>query len=430
MVKMDDNVRELFAAMRSMHAMSTPAARKIKLRADVYRLLELVHVDCKNSSGDTPLIQAAGDGDTEMVRHLLQKGAYLEAKATRQGMTALLAASRVGKVEIMKILLDAGADLHASYRYYGEPCNALHSAIHTGKDEAVEILLTNGLKTYDAESRTTPLHTAVTCFGRGASMLSFLLERGIGDVTAVDDEGRSALQECVARHYRDDDENLTATLAVLLDHGAAIDHLSTGDGQSALHYAVGLGYTQTVLFLLDRGANATIADSNGQTPLHMAACRCRDNSVAKTVTALLAKGALVNAVDGAGKTPLHYFAAYRDDKCSESVKDVTASLAVLLDHGAAIDQLSRDGESALYMAVERGTKESVLLLLGRGANAAPANRVGKTALHMAASRLRDSATAKIVTALLARGAPADAIDNEGLLCTILQRTKVTNTKTT
>jgi ankyrin repeat protein len=295
-------------------------------------------------------------------------------------------ASKKGHVEIMKSLIKAGADLHA-FRLN----NALYHALRSKNVDAVKLLMASGLTTFGESARTTPLHMAAE--RNDAAMLSLLIEHGAGDVSAVDNQGYTALQ-CAAKGSGKD---TTASLAALLDRGAAIDQLSHY-GQSVLHIAADRGKLPAVMLLLDRGANATLADRDKQTALHKAYYKV------EIMTALLAKGAPVNALDDKGMTALHHCAAFRD---SGSEQDITASTAALLDHGAAIDQLSRDGKTALHYAAERRSTATVLLLLDRGANAALADKDGETALHKAYTDL------KMLTALLAHGAPVNAADDEG-----------------
>jgi len=68
-----------------------------------------VDLDCRNESGDVPLILAAGGGHAELVRFLLDEGAAVDA-ANASGDTALISASDCpGNTAILKLLLERGA---------------------------------------------------------------------------------------------------------------------------------------------------------------------------------------------------------------------------------------------------------------------------------------------------------------------------------
>lgn len=68
------------------------------------------HVDAREPfSGRTPLIFAAADGHTEIVRSLVHRGADMSARDI-YGWTALMYASSSGYHEIVRILREAGAE--------------------------------------------------------------------------------------------------------------------------------------------------------------------------------------------------------------------------------------------------------------------------------------------------------------------------------
>ena len=136
--------------------------------------------------------------------------------------------------------------------------NALCFAIQGKHIEAVQLLLTSGLKAYhDASHGGSPLHTAA--YHRHAPILLLLLEHGVGGVSSLDSWGRTALHNVCRRPGTTD---IVDSLTALLDHGAAIDQLSR-DGRSALHYAVENNHTSGALFL---GAPAgDVASAGGTT---------------------------------------------------------------------------------------------------------------------------------------------------------------------
>ena len=104
--------------------------------------------------------------------------------------------------------------------------------------------------------------------------------------------------------------------------------------------------------LLDKGAEASVADNNGRIPLHYAR-----KSVECTALLVASHPASVNAVDKDGRTPLHYAAQV-------GAVDVCA---LLLDAGSVIDALGKDGYTPLYWALWQGKRDVAELLLDRGA---------------------------------------------------------------
>jgi ankyrin repeat protein len=56
---------------------------------------------------------------------------------------------------------------------------------------------------------------------------------------------------------------------------------------------------------------------------------------------------------------------------------------VLLDNGAAVDEMDVSGQTALHLATAHGWKETLAHLLSNGANAGQGGGEGLTALHVA-----------------------------------------------
>jgi ankyrin repeat protein len=65
----------------------------------------------RDSIDQTPLIIAAFNGCTDIVRMLLDAGANIEHK-NDQGENALISAAQEGNINVVKVLLDAGADVN------------------------------------------------------------------------------------------------------------------------------------------------------------------------------------------------------------------------------------------------------------------------------------------------------------------------------
>jgi hypothetical protein len=108
---------------------------------------------------------------------------------------------------------------------------------------------------------------------------------------------------------------------------------------------------------IEAGAEVTLADRRGWTPLHSAARYSRDPEV---LAVLLEAGADVNARDKAGDTPLHWAAA-------ESTS--TAVINALLQSGAAVNARDRYGWLPIHTAADRNPNPDIIdALLKAGAN--------------------------------------------------------------
>jgi len=94
----------------------------------------------RDDEGNTSLITAVENGDTEVVQLLLDKGADIETE-NYDGSTALIWAAANGHTEVVKLLLDKGANIQAR-NVHGH--TALVMAAAYDRTEVVQLLLDNG----------------------------------------------------------------------------------------------------------------------------------------------------------------------------------------------------------------------------------------------------------------------------------------------
>ena len=70
---------------------------------------------------ETPLHEAARRGHIEVVRFLLEKGAYVGAVNDLWGRTALHEAAKGGHIEVVRFLVENGANVNARDSYKKTP---------------------------------------------------------------------------------------------------------------------------------------------------------------------------------------------------------------------------------------------------------------------------------------------------------------------
>jgi uncharacterized protein len=140
-----------------------------------------------------------------------------------------------------------------------------------------------------------------------------------------------------------------------------------------------------VELLLENGADVHTEDIMGETPLHKAVQRGRQD----VVEILCRKGANINQHACSGYTPLHLAFRIRFDFIAELLKEGEESgegafnavgayeqavrignemVKLLLSKGAKIDDCDFSKETVLHMAAAGGDMELVELLLNSGAN--------------------------------------------------------------
>jgi ankyrin repeat protein len=97
-------------------------------------------VNTLGKNGHTPLMDAAKEGNLELVADLLRRGANVNAKSDK-GKTALHYAAANGQIEAVKQLISGGAEIDARDRDWHTPL--MLAAIY-GCNHTVQALIVNG----------------------------------------------------------------------------------------------------------------------------------------------------------------------------------------------------------------------------------------------------------------------------------------------
>ena len=219
--------------------------------------------------------------------------------------------------------------------------------------------------------------------------------------------------ECESRCLADRLTKLIEAAELLVKRGARTN-VADRFGNTPLHMAARTGFTRAMDFLLRRGAKPSPKNRYGETPLHLAAV-----TGCEGVKRLLESKADPRARNRFGETALHYavkgpmdgaVAQYfeclkngDEDDCYVDAEP-QESWDELEDYSCfnrvPVDARSKDGRTALHLAVMLGRVNAAAYLLGRGASTKTKDKRGLTPLHYAALDGEPST----VEAMLAAGA--------------------------
>lgn len=356
----------------------------------VLRTLRLIvggaDLEAKTLKGDTPLAWASLGGQTFISWLLLTRKTDVNI-INNDRATPLHYAAIGGHSKIIQMLLKHGADVHARTKDGWTP---LHSASFNGREDAVQLLVEAGAE-IDARGLNsfTPLHRAVD--QDWDNVVKMLLEQG-ADVNARTDDNRTSIDIALSREYVTGDnvlKHLILAPNVQYDPNAR----NKKKGETLLHKTACYNEISATQSLLLKGADPTIVDNGGSTPLHGAVW---SETPKKMVGLFLEYGANIHAVDNEGHTPLHKAANYNKHEM----------LDVLIGHGASLDLKNNGGYTPLHLATYRNHPNIVETLLNKGADIHVKTKNGDTPLHWSAQK----GHADVCRLLINRGSDLDSLN--------------------
>nr|XP_045619132.1 poly [ADP-ribose] polymerase tankyrase-1-like [Procambarus clarkii] len=398
---------------------STPlhlAADNGNLDATRWLVEQGAQIDAKDNNGNTPsdlamvseasdvynylddrlkeeqLVEAAGAGNFELTRRLIQDEVFVDAPSHKpqiRGRRALHQAADGGYTALVEDLLQAGADPTADDN---EGVLAVHLAAQAGHLEVLKLLLLH-LPHGTAEVKGEKLvHWASK--GGHVKILHYLKTTKCNLRATTKGTRRTAL------HLAADNGNLDA-VKWLVEQGLSLDHrdadgftakdLAEHEGhrevelylqqvlvpqrpkttpqESKFLHAAANGKLPTVVELLDAKVNVDCKDQQGRSAVQLACAA----GYLQVVKLLVARGAQLNDHDDEGNTATHLAAEGGH----------LAILRVLRDNQCDLSSINNEDDSPLHFAARSSKLHVIKWLLDQGVEANETNAQGYTAEDIA-----------------------------------------------
>ncbi len=302
-----------------------------------------VDVNAAQGDGMTALHWAALSGDVDLAKMLLYAGANVKASTRLGAFSPLLLASKSGQAAMVSTLLEAGANQNDATT---NGTTALMLAAASGSVEAVTVLLDRGASINTAESAMGQTALMFASAYDRAPVVELLVARGadvtlstkVVDAAAIEKEHRELRRQRQEKfgvfaqgqggRAQEDGEgeedekkasggNVFGKLFGWMTPGGGSGKKKADDepkaltygqlvgnqgGMTALHLAARQGHLETVMALLEAGADVNAASAGDETtPLLIATI----NGHFDLGKALLDLGADPNLASEAGATPLY-----------------------------------------------------------------------------------------------------------------------------
>lgn len=309
------------------------------------------------SNGKTLLIATCEEGNIELAKILIDRGADINARDA-DGGTALIEACKKGNIELAKILIDNGANVNARDMYGNT------ALIYTckGEDEIelAKILIEAGA-TVNAVNRSMDTALKEACEKENKELAKILIKEG-ADVNLKNKVGRIAFDfidsisvkrelGLYSKQYMDEEvqKEVDKENSMNVAKGKAKDESKDIEvldffGDTALKKACKAGDMIQVKKLIEAGADINVVCGDGKT-VFMWACEQKNEELIKA----LLDGSRVDAyaVDRDGKRTLEYFVdGISANKINigdkDKIKKLKECIEMLIERGVNKEDMSQE----------------------------------------------------------------------------------------
>lgn len=350
-------------------------------------------IHAKDAAGENLVHLATRHSSHESIAYLRELGVSVN-ELNQDHMSPLLLTVHLNKPENIEVLHQAGADTSATLP---NGSNAMQLAVQRGAFRCLAPLVAIGMNCNITDSNGNNLLHFTAAHGQERCMKT-LLDLGV-NLRLRNKMGWSPLHYATSKKHEECARMLItagavddATTAILAgDREALSKHLSEGAdltltddlGSTPLHWAARLGHTDMCKMLTEYGADPTATDKEDRIPGDRAAAAGKPECAKELALCALSK----RKIESKSHT-----AALQSAICSGD----TATVRLLLHAGTKTDGVSKDGWSLLHLATHHGHATCVRYLLKHGANPATTAATSYSALHLAVATRKTDCTRELI----------------------------------
>ncbi|MEE4247473.1 MAG: ankyrin repeat domain-containing protein [Kangiellaceae bacterium] len=326
----------------------------------------------KCKKGWTPVDYAIANGHLAVVKTGMQshRDVVMECLMRMDGESSLVEAARHGCQNILEFWYSLGVNIEEAHQPFLSACL-------NGQQHVVEWFISMGLdvtECRDAASGATPLLYAIE--SGNLHLVKFLVEDKKCDILLTNNNGRGATHSAVVANQK-------RMLDYVISKGAPVD-AADAQGDTPLLEAALRGHIDMMEILLSHNCDIMKLNERGQNAVHMAVIE-QDN--AEMLQFLSDKQVPINSRDNGGNTPLmiacyqghlsavEFFlnadASWANEKNQDdstpallaAMKGRHEVVRMLGERGCSMDEADKDGNTALMLAIESASVETVRILL-------------------------------------------------------------------
>ena len=292
----------------------------------------------------TPLHDAAGSGDLDKARELLETGKYNVNESSHfLNETPLHYACHWGHLDMVRMLIsEFKADMNIVDVTGNTP---LHEAAYCGKEDvALGLINEFGFDTNIRGYRdTTVLHSA--CAGGCTGLIRTLILDHNADINAQDNDNNTPLHMAAVNGKED-------IALTLINEFGCDTNIRGWRGKTLLHSTCEGGCVALVITLIcDHNADVNAQNDSKITPLHWAAQNGREDAVLALINLF---GCDTNAKGCKDRTLLH-------SACEGGCVALVRTL--IRDHNADVNAYDYFEDMPIHVAAENGKEDVVLALI-------------------------------------------------------------------